>query len=305
MMLSSRVFRTGYLFSERSQNMEKNRYSLARTIAECAVMVALAVILSILKLADLPYGGSITMASKLPLIIIGYRHGIKWGFVTSFVYGAMELVLGLNTLSYVTGVASVIAVILLDYIVAFGVIGLSALVRNAKTEKEAFVFGSLIACFARYICHVISGATVWAGLSIPTAAALSYSLIYNATYMVPETLILAVAAYFVGSSIDFGSDRPKPVIRKEINHGMLVNVMKYVTLTFASAALVIDIVCIFSKLQNAETGEFDITGIADANIPLIVIATSVALAVVIAYCIIYFVSKKKNSQPETTKEENA
>ena len=283
--------------------MEKSRYSLARTIAECAVMVALAVILSILKLADLPYGGSITMASKLPLIIIGYRHGIKWGFVSSFVYGAMELVLGLNTLSYVTGVASVIAVILLDYIVAFGVIGLSAIVRNAKTEKEAFVFGSLIACFARYICHVISGATVWAGLSIPTAAALSYSLIYNATYMVPETLILAVTAYFIGSSIDFGSDRPKPVIRKESN-GLLINVMKYVMLTFTSAALVIDIVCIFSKLQNAETGEFDITGIAEANIPLIVIATSIALAIVIAYCIIYFVSKKKNPQPETTKEEN-
>lgn len=284
--------------------MDENSFSTARKIAECAIMIALATILSILEVVKLPYGGGITLASMLPLVVIGYRHGTKWGLTSSFVFGAISLVLGLNTLSYVTGVASVIAVIMLDYIVAFGVIGLSGFARKMQPQSKSLIIGGLIACFARYTCHVISGATVWAGLSIPTAAALYYSIIYNATYMLPETLILVVVAYYFGSSFDLKSYMPRPMIKNRNNTPQAVTVMKFISLTICFAALVIDIVSVFSKLQNAETGEFDITGIANVNLPLILIASGIALVVFSAYLILYFVTKKNNSPAENTEEES-
>lgn len=285
--------------------MEKKKYSLARILAECAAMVALATILSILKMADLPYGGSITMASMLPLVIVSYRHGTKWGLISSFVYGAIELVLGLKTLSYVTGVASVVAVILLDYIVAFGVIGLSGLVRKMKVESTSLVLGSLIACTARYICHVISGATVWAGLSIPTAAALTYSFIYNATYMLPETLILMAVAFFIGSSIDFNSDRPKPVVRVKKTTSVVTKVLKVLAMVGISAAFVIDVVAVFSKLQNAESGEFDITGLSNVNVPLVIIPTAIALVLAAAFITAYVIERKKKVENQNDVPDNS
>ncbi|MBQ8911953.1 MAG: energy-coupled thiamine transporter ThiT, partial [Clostridia bacterium] len=61
----------------------------------------------------------------------------------------------------------------------------------------------------RYICHVISGCTVWAGMSIPTGGAFVYSLIYNATYMLPETIILILVSYYLGTSLDFDAQIPR------------------------------------------------------------------------------------------------
>lgn len=284
--------------------MEQKRFSPARIIAECAIMIALATILAILKMVNLPYGGEITLASMLPLVVISYRHGMKWGFLSSFVFGAVSLVLGLNTLTYVTGVASVIAVIMIDYIIAFGIIGLSGLARKIESQRNALMIGGLIACAARYMCHVISGATVWAGLSVPTAAALSYSFIYNATYMIPETIILVSVAYFIGSSFDLKSYRPKSLIQTKKNVPVILTVLKFASIACVSAALIIDTVSVFSKIQNAETGEFDITGIANVNLPLVLIASGIALAVFIAYLIVYFVTKKNNPPVENTEEEN-
>ena len=88
-----------------------------RVLVESAVMVALATVLSLIKIVDLPYGGSVTIASMLPVAVIAYRHGILWGLGTGLVYGAIQQLLGLNDLIYVTGWQSVLAVILLDYIV--------------------------------------------------------------------------------------------------------------------------------------------------------------------------------------------
>lgn len=282
--------------------MEKKRYSIARTLAECAAMVALSVILSLLRLVSLPYGGAITMAGKLPLVVIGYRHGLKWGLISSFVYGAIELVLGLNTLSYVTGVASVVAVILLDYIFAFGVIGLSALTRKIQKQHISLMLGSLIACTARYICHVISGATVWAGLSIPTAAALTYSFIYNATYMLPETIILLIVSYFLGLSIDLSTDRPRPITKSTSNTPKIVFVFKTIALSLTTIALVIDTAAVFANLQNPESGEFDITGIANVNLLLVLIPTAIAICSIIAFVIVYFTNKKPKADESLDNE---
>ena len=192
----------------------QRKQSKIYVLAECAILVALGTVLSLLKLVDLPYGGSVTVASMLPLLIISYRHGMVWGLGCGLVYGAIQQLLGLNTLSYFSTFGSILAVILLDYIVAFAVVGLGGMFRKAvRNESVALAGGALVTGLLRYLCHVISGATVWAGISIPTKAAIGYSLIYNATYMIPETLVLMLVAFYLGQCVDLTQPIPRRIVR--------------------------------------------------------------------------------------------
>lgn len=262
-----------------------------KSLVECAIMIALATVLSMIKLAELPYGGSITIASMLPIAIIAYRRGMGWGLGSAFVYGIVQQLLGLNSLSYVTTWQSIVAVILLDYIVAFTVIGFAGIFRN-KIENQALglTLGCVFVSILRYICHVISGATVWAGLSIPTQAALSYSFIYNATYMLPECIILAVTAVYIGSVIDFREEKLKRVVKSDTKaYSPTINVVAGLV---AAGAVIYDAVEVFSHLQNAETGEFDITGLAAANWTAFIAVTVSAVVVTVLLLIVNKTLKK-------------
>lgn len=270
--------------------MTKNR---TLPLVECAIMIALATVLSMVKLAELPYGGSITIASMLPIAIIAYRRGMGWGLGSAFVYAVIQQLLGLNSLSYVTTWQSVVAVILLDYIVAFTVVGFAGIFRNAiKSQAAALTLGCVFVSVLRYACHVISGATVWAGLSIPTQAALSYSFIYNATYMLPEAIILAVSAAYIGSVIDFREEKLRRLVRA--NSGVHAPAMSIVAGLVAAVAVVYDVVEVFSHLQSAESGEFDITGLAAANWTAVIAVT--ASAAVVAVLLIVVSKALKNSR---------
>lgn len=254
----------------------QNKKTLA--LVESAVMIAIATVLSIIKIAELPYGGSITLASMLPIAIIAYRRGTGWGVASALVYSVIQQLLGLKSLTYVTTWQSILAVILLDYIIAFTVVGLAGIFRKpVKNQALALTLGCVLVSVLRYVCHVISGATVWAGLSIPTQAALSYSFIYNATYMLPECIILAISAMYIGSLIDFRNEKLTRIKRENIPARFP---WMGITAGFiACGATIFDVASIFPKIQNAETGEFDITGISNVNWTL-VIAVSVVAAVV-------------------------
>ena len=268
--------------------MQKNK---TLSLVECAVMIALATALSMIKLAELPYGGSITIASMLPIAIIAYRRGMGWGLGSAFVYGVIQQLLGLNSLSYVTTWQSIVAVILLDYIVAFTVVGLAGIFRNKiKSQAVALTLGCVFVSVLRYICHVISGATVWAGLSIPTQAALSYSFVYNATYMLPESIILAVSAAYIGSVIDFRSDKLKRIVHS--GSEAYSPVIGIVAGLVAAGGVIYDIVEVFSHLQNAESGEFDITGLAGANWTAVIAVTASAAVVAVLLIMVNKVFKK-------------
>lgn len=263
----------------------KNK-NLALKLTESAMMIALATVLSFLKLASLPYGGSITIASLLPIVIIAVRYGIPWGLFTGLVHGSLQLLLDPSPLSYFSDGLSVAAIVLLDYILAFSLVGIAGATRKIKNPTVSLTFGALIAGLARYICHVISGFTVWAGFSIPTAAALTYSFVYNATYMLPETLVLVCAAYFVATSVDFRSMRLAPAKREDKK----ISIWKISSAASFAAAMIFDIVAVFSKLQNGETGEFDITGIAQVNWTSVVIVSAVCFA---ASAVLVMVDRKK------------
>ncbi len=259
-------------------------------LVESALMIALATVLSLIKLVDLPYGGSVTAASMMPLVIIAYRYGVVWGLFTGLAHGLIQFLLGTSVLSWVTGWQSIIAVILLDYLVAFLVIGLAGVFRGMKRQSTALVLGAILAGAARYICHVISGCTVWAGLSIPTTDALVYSLAYNATYMLPETIILAVAVFYLGSALDFRSTAIKRVPAEE-KRPVVATVVSLVAKGLLVAAAVFATAEVFAHLQNADTGDFDITGLS--NVPWEMVG--IVCAVCVVFSVILFVVRNTMS----------
>ena len=234
-----------------------------KRLTESAILIALATVLSVLKLYEMPYGGSLTLASMMPIMIIAYRYSTPWGMTCALIYGVIQQLLSVSTLSYVTTWQSVVAVILLDYVVAFAVCGLGGIFRMVtKNQTGAMVEGALLCCVLRYLCHLISGCTVWAGLSIPTEAAFLYSALYNASYMIPETLITLGAVYYVSTQIDFAKDIPARKRREKDPIGAVVAEITGATVVLGG--FIYDVVTVFSQMQN-ENGEFDITALNGMN----------------------------------------
>lgn len=261
-----------------------NTNKTVRALSESAMMIALGTVLSIFKIVELPYGGSVTIASMLPMIILAYRQGILWGLGSGVVYAAIQQLLGLNNLSYVTGWQSVLAVIMLDYIAAFAVVGLGGVFRRiTKTQRSAMISGAALVSLLRYISHVIAGATVWVGLSIPDSAALAYSFGYNATYMIPEAIILIAVAYYLGGVIDFSLDTPTrtaSVSRAKSSSSSTLSGLVFLL------GVIVDVWLIAPYLQDAKSGKFTFAPLADANWLAIILVTALTLVTGTALLII-------------------
>ena len=210
-----------------------------------AVMLALATVLAmvcaIIPFLNLPFGGGFTVASMLPIVIIAYMYGVKWGLFVSFTYSIIQIILDLylgkggSTIMALfmpssddyMGIVAAIAILVIDYVVAYTVLCLGGVFRNKiKNKTLAIVLGVVLALGARYVCHIVSGYIfygAWAewfftqegfykiGSSILGAfegkgLALIYSIFYNGLYMLPEIVITTVAAIVVGKL---------PVIKRE------------------------------------------------------------------------------------------
>ena len=248
-------------------------------------MIALATVLSVFPLFEMPYGGSITLASFVPIVVIAYRHGIKYGLGTATVAAVIQMLLGLKNFSYFTTWQSIVALAIFDYVIAFAIFGLAGIFRKPlKNQTLAVVAGAFFASVVRYICHVISGATIWAGLSIPTEAALVYSLSYNATYMIPETIILVLTAGYLASALDFRRGELRRLKSEKLDNPSYLCVIGAGLAVLA--ALVTDTVLVFSKLQNYNSGEFAILGLADVNWSAVAIVSAIAAVVATVLVII-------------------
>ena len=160
------------------------RKNTTRMLCEGAIMVALAQILSYIKLMELPNGGSLTPA-MFPILLFALRWGLKDGLLAGFVFGLLQLIFDG---AYAWGWQSM----LLDYLVAFTPLGLAGLFRGKSWGLFA---GTLAGCLARFAIHYISGVTVYKILA-PTeflnwtfSSPALYSLVYNGSYMLPNTII--------------------------------------------------------------------------------------------------------------------
>ena len=247
-----------------------------RALTECSVMIALSVVLGFIEVAKMPYGGSVTPASMFPIVIAAYRHGLGWGIGAATANSLVQLISGVKYFSYFSTWQSIVARIVFDYIVAFAVFGIAGIFKGKMKQNLSIALGATLASFVRYLCHVISGATIWAGLSIPSGAALAYSLGYNATYMIPETVILVAVSLYLGSIVDFR--RALPIrMQKETLDGGVMALYSFAGLA-ALGAVIADCALVFPYLQNAESGAFDIAGLQGVSwLAVIIITASVAI----------------------------
>ncbi|NLF34448.1 MAG: energy-coupled thiamine transporter ThiT [Clostridiales bacterium] len=169
-----------------------------RRLVESAIMISIGTVLSVFSFPG-PWalGGGITFCSMLPLVLLSHRFGCKWGLFTAFVYSLLQMVLGIQNIQYATSAGTALAIIFLDYIAAFSVIGLSAMFNGVIKNRLVSLEAGIVATFsARLLCHFLSGVLVWERLW-PNAlgwAAPVWSAAYNASYMVPEAVITCVAA---------------------------------------------------------------------------------------------------------------
>lgn len=165
---------------------KQNLYALC----ECGIMVALAVALSFLSI---PWfwanGGSVSLCA-VPLLLIGYRHGLLWGLGAGLVFGMVDCLIS-------GGIGFGLLSVLLDYVLAYGALGLSGLFR--KKGLLGLELGALVGNLARFAIHFIAGVTVWRialgdelelfGHVFGADEAVLYSVLYNGAYMLPNLLI--------------------------------------------------------------------------------------------------------------------
>ena len=201
--------------------------SKTKKITESAMLLAVAIVLELVSkmfIPEMPFGGQITLVSMLPVVLISYRHGVKWGLVSGVAYALLEMAIGAKTVAaafqpgyFGDGVMLLNALIMcvLDYLVAFTALGLGGCFRNKiKNRGLGLMCGSLVALGARYVAHIASGYILFSGWAewfftqegfpawgAQLAASLSpqmlgfvYSVVYNGMYMVPEIIITAVVA---------------------------------------------------------------------------------------------------------------
>ena len=169
--------------------MTTKSHTTTRMLTEAAMMVALAQVLSYVKLGEAPNGGSITPA-MLPILLYAVRWGAKPGMLAGFVFGLLQLIFDG---AYAWGWQSM----LLDYLVAFTPRGLAGLFKG---KKGGIFAGTALGCAARFAVHFVSGVTIYR-IVAPTeflnrtySSPALYSLIYNGSYMLPNTLIALVLA---------------------------------------------------------------------------------------------------------------
>ena len=171
-----------------------------KRMAEGAVMVALATVLSFLKIVQFPWGGAITVLSMLPIVVFALRWGVAHGLAVSFVYSLVQLGQGIlmdGLLGWGLTPTALVACIFLDYIGAFSILCLAGSFGNKK--MGAIIGGTVMALLIRFGFHYVSGVAIvhsfgelWEGFS--TDNTWLYSLLYNGAYMLPETVFTTAGA---------------------------------------------------------------------------------------------------------------
>ena len=198
-----------------------------KRLTESAMLLAMAIVLELVSkmfIPEMPFGGQVTLVSMLPVVLISYRHGVKWGLLSGVAYALIEMVLGAKTVAaaFQPGyfgdevmLLNALIMCVLDYLVAFTVLGIGGCFRNKiKNPGLSLMCGSLVALGARYVSHVLSGYILFAGWAewfftqdgfpawgaslveslSPNLLGFVYSLVYNGMYMVPEIILTAIVS---------------------------------------------------------------------------------------------------------------
>lgn len=183
------VLLVGGLVAYRQIKSGKKTVWNTKMLALGAVCMALSNVLSMIKLFDMPQGGSVTPASMLPLMLFAYVYGVGPGMTVGAVYGVMQFMIEPYFLS--------VPQMLLDYPIAFAMVGLAGLFSKSENRALGLTAGVVLGSLGRFVAAVLSGVVFfaeYAGDQNPWV----YSIGYNGAYMLPECIICVVLALAVG-----------------------------------------------------------------------------------------------------------
>lgn len=204
-----------------------------KRLTESAMLIALAIVLEFVGrtvIPPMPFGGQLTLVSMLPIVLLSYRHGVKWGLTAAFAYSLVQMALGADVVAaafqpgyFGEGVLLFRAILMcaLDYVLAYTALGLGGVFRGKLGSRSVeLTCGAVVATGARYLCHIFSGYILFAGYAewfftqegfpawgAKLVASLSpqilgwvYSIVYNGMYMIPEIILTAVSAFLIARS---------------------------------------------------------------------------------------------------------
>lgn len=166
---------------ENADTKAKGGKLTVKQLVFCAMSIALGTVLSEIKIIDFPWGGSATLLSMLIICLPGYFFGLGAGLMTSIAYGILQLLIDPYVLFPMQ--------LVLDYLLAFGALGLSGLFANAK---KGLLKGYLAGVLGRYVFVVLSGWIFFASYAWEDWAPLPYSIVYNGIYIFAEAAITLV-----------------------------------------------------------------------------------------------------------------
>ena len=173
-----------------------NTKNYVKKLAVCAVMLALAFGLSYVKIFQLPFDGTITLFSMLPIVFVSLKYGLLWGFGTAFCYSWLQILQG-GVFAWGLTPAMLFGSLMLDYIVAFTILGIAGVFR--KKGVKGAIWGTILACALRFVSHFVAGVVLWANYAEFVAFGkewvnhpVLYSLVYNGIYMLPETILTVI-----------------------------------------------------------------------------------------------------------------
>jgi thiamine transporter len=177
---------------------------------ECALMIALSTILGYIPLFEMPMGGAVTLCSMAPLVIISFRHGVKWGVGTAAVHGLLQMMLGIDNVLYCQTIFAMIICVLLDYLVAFAVMGLACLFTKPFANKSAgYALGVVATGLMRLFCSFLSGILIYREYAPEGTPVWLYSITYNGGYMLPEIAITVIAVLAIMRVMDRHTPKSK------------------------------------------------------------------------------------------------
>ena len=159
-----------------------------RALTYGALCMAMSFVLSYIKLWSMPLGGSVTLASMLPLLWYSNKFGVKNGLIAGAAYGLLQLIQKPEIYHWVQ--------VLLDYPLAFMMLGLAGSVKNLQ-------LGSIIGVAGRWVCHILSGAIFFAEW-VPEgwSNAWVYSAAYNGAYLLVDLIICLVLSFILAKALD-------------------------------------------------------------------------------------------------------
>ena len=185
-----------------TQNTNRTRNQKLVKLTECAMLLALSIVLSFVTVYHMPMGGGITLLSMLPVMLVSIKYGIKTGLSVSLAFSLFQLAQGIlsgNVFVYCTTAYTQIICALFDYIVPFTVLGFAGIFAHIGKKSNVNIYilkavaGIAIMVLLRFVCHYITGVVIW-GQWAENMSPYLYSLIYNAQYMLPECIFTSIAA---------------------------------------------------------------------------------------------------------------